>query len=67
VHPINRGIVTLVEDQVLGVFADGVVRIVLDFRAGNDGHPLVEQFDHGADHAGLALATLAQEDDVVPR
>ena len=34
-------------------------------RAGDDRHPLVEQPGERADHAGLGLAPLAQEDHVV--
>ncbi len=39
--------------------------IVEDLGAGHDGQPLVEQVGQRADHAGLGLAPLAQEDDVV--
>src|SRR5262249_36064630 len=37
-----------------------------DLAARDDGHPLVEQLGERADHAGLRLAALAEEDDVVP-
>ena len=43
----------------------GSYGIVVDLAAGDDRHPLVEQVDERADHAGLRLATLAEEDDVV--
>ena len=38
---------------------------VVDLAAGDDRRPLVEQADEGADQAGLALAALAEEDEVV--
>ena len=43
----------------------GRVRVVVDLAAGDDRHPLVEQAGERADHAGLRLAALAQEDHVV--
>ena len=43
-----------------------VVRVVVDLAAGDDRHPLVEQAGQRADHAGLRLAALAEEDHVVP-
>ena len=42
-----------------------MVGVVVDLGAGDDGHPLVEQPDEGADHPGLRLTALAQQDDVV--
>src|SRR5690606_25927939 len=53
-------------DEVAGVPRHRVVGVVVDLAAGDDRHPLVEQPDEGADHAGLRLAALAEEDDVVP-
>ena len=44
---------------------DRVVRVVVDLAARDDRHPLVEQVGERADHAGLRLAALAEEDDVV--
>ena len=41
------------------------VRVVVDLGAGDDRHPLVEQVGERADHAGLRLAALAEEDHVV--
>ena len=37
----------------------GVVGVVVDFAARNDGHPLVEQICQRADHAGLGLSALS--------
>ena len=44
---------------------DRRVGVVVDLGALDDRHPLVEQVDQRADHAGLRLAALAQEDHVV--
>ena len=41
------------------------VGVVVDLGAGDDRQPLVEQADERADHAGLRLAPLAEEDHVV--
>ena len=43
----------------------GVVRMVVDLAAGDDRRPLVQQADQRADQPGLALAALAEQDDVV--
>src|SRR5207244_4901330 len=40
--------------------------IVVDLAPGDDRHPLVEQLGERADHAGLGLTALAEEDHVVP-
>ena len=53
-------------DELPRVAGDRLVRVVVDLAAGHDRHPLVEQAGERADHAGLGLAPLAQEDDVVP-
>ena len=52
-------------DEVAGVLRHRVVRVVVDLAAGDDRHPLVEQAGERADHAGLGLAALAEEDHVV--
>ena len=65
VHPLDRRVVALLGDEVAGVLRDRVVRIVEDLRPGDDRQPLVEQPGERADHAGLPLAALAQEDHVV--
>ncbi len=44
---------------------DGLVRVLPQLGALDDRRPLVEQPDHRAQHAGLALAALAQQHDVV--
>ncbi len=43
-----------------------LVRVLADLRPVDDRGPLVEQADQGAQQAGLALAALAEQDDVVP-
>ena len=58
-------VVAVLGDEVAGVAADRVVRVVVDLAAGDDRHPLVEQAGERADHAGLGLAALAEEDHVV--
>ena len=45
--------------------ADGVVGVVVDLAALDNGHLLIEEVYEGAGHAGLGLAPLAQEDDVL--
>ena len=47
--------------------AGGLVGMVVDLAARDDRGPLVEQPDQGADQPGLTLATLPEQDDVVPR
>ena len=44
---------------------DGFVGVLAELGAGDDGSPLVEQADEGAEQPGLALAALAQQDEVV--
>ncbi len=65
VHPLDRGLVAPLGDQDPGVVRDRRVRVVVDLAAGHDRHPLVEQVHQRADHAGLGLAPLAEEDHVV--
>jgi hypothetical protein len=66
VGPVDRHGVAQLFEAVEGVARDGVVGVVVDFGAGHDGHPLVEQADQGPDDARLGLAAFAQEDEVVP-
>ncbi len=65
VDPRDRRVVAVLGDQLAGVARDGVVRVVVDLGTGDDRHPLVEEIGETADHAGLRLPSLAQEDDVV--
>ncbi len=66
VHPLDRRVVPVLGDEVAGVPGHRGVRVVVDLGPGHDRHPLVEQLGEGADHAGLRLAPLPQEDHVVP-
>ncbi len=65
VNPRDRGVVAEFQHQILGVLGNRVVGIVEDLGADHDGQPLVEQSDHGPNHAGLGLTALAEEDHVV--
>jgi len=65
VHPLDRGVVALLVDEASGVRRHRMVRVVVDLGPGDDRHPLVEQLDERADHAGLGLSPLPQEDHVV--
>ena len=65
VDPRDRRVLTVLGDEVAGVAGHRGVRVVVDLAAGDDRHPLVEQPGERADHAGLRLAPLAQEDHVV--
>ena len=67
VHPLDRRVVAALGDEHARVVRDRVVRVVVDLAAGDDRHPLVEQIGERTDHAGLRLAALAEEDDVVAR
>ena len=63
--PGQRGVVAFGGDQVFGVLGHRVVGVVVHLGAGHDGEPLVEQVEHQADHPGLGLAALSEENDVV--
>ena len=65
VHPLDRRLVAALGDEHARVLRDRVVRVVVDLAAGDDRHPLVEQLGERADHAGLRLPALAEEDHVV--
>ena len=65
VDPLDRGVLAVLGHQLPAVARHRLVGIVVDLRAGDDRHPLVEEAGERADHAGLRLAALAQEDHVV--
>ena len=52
-------------DAVAGLAGDGGVGVVVDLRALDDRHGVVQQVDELPEHAGLGLAAEAQEQDVV--
>ena len=51
--------------EVAGGLGNRGVGVIVDLGTGDDRHPFVEQVGERADHAGLGLPTLAQEDHVV--
>ena len=63
--PHDRRVLAVLGDEIAGVAGHRGVGVVVDLAAGNDRHPLVEQAGQGADHAGLRLAPLAEEDHVM--
>ena len=65
VHPVDRRVVAQLGDQRQRVRRDRGVGVVVDLGTRDDRHPLVEQVDQRADHAGLGLTALAEEDHVV--
>ena len=65
VDPLDRRLVAALGHEQPRVLRDRVVRVVVDLAAGDDRHPLVEQLGEPADHAGLGLPALAEEDHVV--
>ena len=65
VDPDDRGGLPELVDQVDGEARHGVVGVVVDLGAFDDGEPLVEQADQGTDDTGLGLAALAEEYEVV--
>ncbi len=65
VHPVQRRVVALLGHEVACVPGHRVVRVVVDLRAGDHRHPLVQQVRQAADEARLGLPPLAEEDHVV--
>ena len=64
-HPFDRRVVAVLADEIARVLRHRLVGVVVDLRTRDHRQPLVEQRDERADHAGLRLAALAEEDDVV--
>ena len=67
VHPRNRRVVTHLCDKIARVTRHRVVGVVVDLAARNDWHPLIQEARERTNHAGLCLAALAEEHDVVAR
>ena len=65
VQPADRGGVAVLGDLAVRPDRDRVQRVLVELAADEDRRPLVEQADEGADQAGLALAALAEQDEVV--
>ena len=66
VPPGHRKLVSELGGPSPGLGRDRLVGVVAEIGAGDDRRPLVEHPDHGAQQPGLALAALAEQDDVVP-
>src|ERR1017187_3272790 len=65
VPPATRRLVAELPRQPAAPAADRGDRMVVDLAAGDHRRPLVEQAGQGADQPGLALAALAEQDNVV--
>ena len=65
VQPADGGGVAVLGDLAVRPDRDRVQRVLVELAADEDRRPLVEQPDEGADQAGLALAALAEQDEVV--
>ena len=65
VQPADRGGVAVLGDLPVRPHRDRVQRVLVELAADEHRRPLVEQADQGADQAGLALAALAEQDEVV--
>src|SRR5206468_12364382 len=63
--PGDLGIVACRRDTLDRVAADRLERTVVDLRAGDDRDFVVQQVDEAAGDAGLRLAALPQQDDVL--
>ncbi len=66
VQPADRGRVPVLGHEAPGPHRHGFVRVLVELAALDHRRPLVEQPDEGAQQAGLALAALAEQDEVVP-
>ena len=66
-NPLDDRLVALVADELAGILGDRGVGVVVDLAALDDGDFFVQQVDHRADEAGLGLAPLAEEDQVMAR
>jgi hypothetical protein len=63
--PLDRRVVAVLGDQVLGVTAQRMERIVVDLTAGDDRNRVVQEMHELAKHARLGLAAQAEEEHVV--
>jgi hypothetical protein len=64
-HPIDRGVLSVLRNLVQRIPRNWIVWIVVDLAASDDRHPLIKQTHQGANHPGFGLATLAKEHHVV--
>ena len=65
VPPGNGKGVTLVRCAAQGFSGDGIERVLIELRALDHRTPLVEQSGQGTQQAGLSLASLTQQHDVM--
>ena len=65
VPPLDRQVVTALGRPPLRLHGDRLERVLAQLGPGDDRRPLVEQADQAAQQAGLALAALAEQHDVV--
>ena len=65
--PIDAGRVAMQLNCLPAVGADGMKRIVVNFRAGNDRNLFVKQIGELANDATLCLAAQAEQNQIVPR
>ena len=54
-------------DQIAAPAADGMVRIIANFAAGDVGHTLIQQRRQHADDACLGLTAQSEQNEIVPR
>ena len=64
--PVDREVVALLGVLRSAIEANGGEGVVVDLAAAHDRRLLVEERHQASDDAGLGLAALAQEDDVLP-
>src|ERR1035438_6287323 len=67
VEPRDGHVVRLIGHQIAAAAANGSVRVVVNFAAGQVRRPFVEQGCELADEAGFGLAAQSQENEVVAR
>ena len=64
-EPVDREVVALLGQPRSAIEANGCEGVVVDLAAAHDRRLLVEEGHQASDDAGLGLAALAQEDDVL--
>jgi len=66
-NPFQRAVVAVLGQLLATVMRNRVERVVPQFRARDDGHLFVEQFDQLPEHAGFPLSPQPEEQHVVQR
>ena len=67
IDPGDRRGILMQLNRLPAVRADRMIRIIVDFRTGNDRNLIVEKICKLANDAALCLATQAQQNQIVPR